>query len=55
MQPVSVTCPNPRCNLVLSVPGHRRGHQVRCVGCGQVFLTPPPEPARNRLPARSKG
>ncbi|HDZ22578.1 hypothetical protein LCGC14_0284100 [marine sediment metagenome] len=51
MRPVTMTCPNPRCRLALSVPGRVGGQKVKCAGCGQVFVSPPPELPNRRRPA----
>jgi len=40
MRSFEVTCPNPGCRCVLSVPEKLRGLCVQCSKCGERFVTP---------------
>jgi len=33
-------CPNPRCRKVLAIPRDMQGKEVRCAGCGELFVAP---------------
>ncbi len=33
-------CPNPKCRKLLAIPPDTQGQEVRCQGCGELFVAP---------------
>ncbi len=48
-------CPNPRCQVILSIPNEMHGKPVHCAGCGEVFVVPPSNLNRRRNASRRRG
>ena len=33
-------CPNPKCRKLVVIPATIQGKEVRCAGCGELFVAP---------------
>ena len=50
-QTFRVKCPNLECQRLLAVPGHARGHMVRCLHCMTHLKVPVAAKGTNRWQA----